>query len=95
MTVCFVRICQIFAESSQFCKCKILDLYFISDRENAGWKNVRHPLLVLLLSTPLFHRHSIFILCYLFYVHIMKKSSNHLIPVKVIIYLSYHPRIYA
>ena len=64
---------------------QILDPYFISDRENVDWKNVRHSLLVLLRSTPLFHRHSIFILCYLFYVHHHKKSSNHFIPVKVIV----------
>ncbi len=85
MTVWFVHICQTFAESSQFCKCKILDLYFISDRENVDWKNVRYSLLVLLHSTPLFHHHSIFILCYLFYVHHHEKSSNHFIPVIVIV----------
>ncbi len=62
-----------------------LDLYFISDRENADWKNIWHFLLVLLRSTPPFHRHYIFILCYLFYVHLHEKSSNHFIPVKIVV----------
>ena len=72
---------------------QILDPYFISDRENADGKTFGIPLWFCFVPPLSFHRHSIFILCYLFYVLHREKSSNHFIPVKVIIYSLYHPRI--
>ncbi len=57
-------------------------------------KNVQHSLYDFAFrSTPPFHRHSVFIQCYLFYIHHHKKSSKHFIPVVVIVYPPNHPRI--
>ncbi len=49
-------------------------------------KNVQHSLYGFAFrSTPPFHRHSVFIQCYLFYVHHREKPSNHFTPVVVTI----------
>ena len=93
MTACFVHICQIFAESSQFCKCKfqVFASFLI---EKMQIENVQHPLFGFASFHPSISSPSIFIPYYLCYVHRHEKSSNHFTPVIVIIfYSSYHPRI--
>ncbi len=64
---------------------QILDPHFISDRENADGKTFGIPFWFCFVPPLTFHRHSIFILCYLFSVLHREKSSNHFIPVKVIV----------
>ncbi len=65
---------------------QILDILPHSWSRKCRLKNVQHsPHGFAVRSTPLFHRHSIFILRYLFYVHHHEKSSNHFTPVPEII----------
>ncbi len=93
MTVCFVRICQIFAESSQFCKCKFqIFASFLIEKMQIE-KTFGIPFWFCFVP-PLSSIAVPYLFCIIYFMFIITKSqviiSSQL---KSQFYSSYHPRI--